>query len=779
MDRSESTDANRYRAWVSEDREDRLLAEIREMKWHIQATCTEEIQSSTQKLMMELRREVRLVMERLPQGEPQQEPPSWDDAFSEAGMFLGTVRQSLRTPPSGRSLAKGSAYRMRATRKGIATGPDLVLEGSSYGPSQSSSFQLSGPWSCPGSPRQVPQVPNGGDPRCPLAALGEPPLLRMEGEPPPHPPEIDRLDHGRDHGREGTSTMMVSALNRSRPIMRMSENPRDFTESRSRELAQLSRTSSASEAFHGEVRATLSGRRKLSLSVDTSRWRPTIKGKVSIWQMSAHDLLSSTKFDNFIGLLIMLNALTIGIQTDYAAEHVTDIFPEVFQIVERIFLGFFSCELALRLYVHKVRFFCGQWRSLLWNYFDFFIIIAQIIEETLKLIADKTNMSNNVNADQIRILRIMRILRIVRILRVIRVLHLISELRTIVSSIIGSFKSLAWTVVLLLLMIYIVSVYFTQAITEHRVELRRANQTANANVQSLEYYFNSLPRTILSLWQAMSGGTDWDTLAWPLTQEVGIVTGMMFAAYIAFALLALMNVVTGVFVQTALQSAKDEEDAFLVDQVLKLFKQRDGEDVSMISLQQIQERLSDPSVAAEWRSINVTPTEAEYLFSLLDIEEAGEVSFQEFLSGCLRLHGQSKSMDVLTVMQEARSSMRNWRMTSDNWTEIFSSHSEKLQAILDGVSNCASLLASVSRDAEIAAKNQDKIGRIEKRIRAFEGSMCSVRIAASNLSKVNEFIDTVLSPAPSPTASQTTGEEASVAGIASSQLGSLCTIDEV
>jgi len=311
------------------------------------------------------------------------------------------------------------------------------------------------------------------------------------------------------------------------------------------------------------------------------------------------------------------------------------------------------------------------------------------------------------------------------------------------------------------------------------VALRNAGTALDANDRSLKYFFGSLSRTILSLWQAMSGGADWDSMAGPLIEEVGALTGMLFAGYIAFALLALMNVVTGVFVQTALQSAKDEEDTFLVDQVVKLFNSQSPTDMATITLNQIKQRLNDPAVAAEWKSINVQPQEAEYLFSLLDIEQTGEIAFQEFLSGCLRLHGHSKSMDVLTVMQEARSSMRNWRMTSDNWTEIFSSHSEKLQAILDGVSNCASLLASVSRDAEIAAKNQDKIGRIEKRIRAFEGSMCSVRIAASNLSKVNEFIDTVLSPAPSPTASQTTGEEASVAGIASSQLGSLCTIDEV
>jgi len=50
----------------------------------------------------------------------------------------------------------------------------------------------------------------------------------------------------------------------------------------------------------------------------------------------------------------------------------------------------------------------------------------------------------------------------------------------------------------------------------------------------------------------------------------------------------------------------------------------------------------------------VTPNEAMYLFNLLDINEIGLVLFEEFLSGCLRLHGAAKAVDVLTLMQEAR-----------------------------------------------------------------------------------------------------------------------------
>jgi len=52
--------------------------------------------------------------------------------------------------------------------------------------------------------------------------------------------------------------------------------------------------------------------------------------------------------------------------------------------------------------------------------------------------------------------------------------------------------------------------------------------------------------------------------------------------------------------------------------------------------------------------MNVSPAEAEYIFNLVDVDESGEVAFEEFLGGCLRLHGPAKSLDMLINMQEAR-----------------------------------------------------------------------------------------------------------------------------
>eukprot|EP00929_Paragymnodinium_shiwhaense_P048465 TRINITY_DN24498_c0_g1_i1.p1 TRINITY_DN24498_c0_g1~~TRINITY_DN24498_c0_g1_i1.p1 ORF type:complete len:712 (+),score=183.99 TRINITY_DN24498_c0_g1_i1:81-2216(+) len=394
-----------------------------------------------------------------------------------------------------------------------------------------------------------------------------------------------------------------------------------------------------------------------------ARMQPELARKHSITQdrylgsINLTEVISSTRFDNAVGFVILLNAVVIGLQTEYQAVEQTEEVPLVFFIFEQLFCIWFTGELTLRLFVFRFRFFSLWQAGWLWNYFDFFVVSAQLAEIALDLIARNIEF----DAKNLRVLRVLRILRLVRILRVVRVLHLISELRTIVSSISGSLKSLGWTIVLLLLLIYIVAVFFTQSVSAHLVQrlgLSAASSMDEAPLTAgeltLEDHFGSLGQAVLTLWQAMSGGIDWETLATPLIGEIGLLVGAAFVGYIAFGILALMNVVTGVFVQAALNSARKEEDAFMTDQIVTLFGMSNRPDGAAINMDEIMQSIEDPKTMKEWQSIGVSGLEAQSLFQMLDLNQEGVVPFEEFLAGCLRLNGGAKSIDLLTLMQETR-----------------------------------------------------------------------------------------------------------------------------
>merc|ERR1712232_230502 len=101
-----------------------------------------------------------------------------------------------------------------------------------------------------------------------------------------------------------------------------------------------------------------------------------------------------------------------------------------------------------------------------------------------------------------------------------------------------------------------------------------------------------------------------------------------------------MNVVTGVFVQTALLSAREEEDNFMRSQVIALFQIAEKEDKNaVITSEEMMESLEDDKTAKMWKSIGVQAEDAQDLFKLLDVDDEQEVSFEEFMGGCLRLNG--------------------------------------------------------------------------------------------------------------------------------------------
>lgn len=137
------------------------------------------------------------------------------------------------------------------------------------------------------------------------------------------------------------------------------------------------------------------------------------------------------------------------------------------RVCEATFCALFVVELMLRLYVYRCSFFWVQGRG--WNIFDLVAVGLQLIEKIGVAIVGSDTMPGG----GFSFVSILRILRIIRVVRLIRILRLITELRTLVSSILTSMKSLFWTVVLLALMVYTISLYLTQLVADHRTTGRQ------------------------------------------------------------------------------------------------------------------------------------------------------------------------------------------------------------------------------------------------------------------------------------------------------------------
>merc|ERR1712012_1367624 len=120
----------------------------------------------------------------------------------------------------------------------------------------------------------------------------------------------------------------------------------------------------------------------------------------------------------------------------------------------------FAIELLLRMYALGTKFFWGKDLSL--NLLDLGLVVLSVVEMVIGGIDG--NMKNTLN--NILMLRIVRIIKAVRALRVVRLLRFCRSLRMLVHSILATLKSLAWALLLFIVIMYSFGIVFTQAAKE-------------------------------------------------------------------------------------------------------------------------------------------------------------------------------------------------------------------------------------------------------------------------------------------------------------------------
>lgn len=376
----------------------------------------------------------------------------------------------------------------------------------------------------------------------------------------------------------------------------------------------------------------------------THRWRCAL----------ASSMVETHTFNMVTGFFILLNAASIGVQTEVMAVDFLSAPPPFWRGVEVAFCIIFSLELALRVGALQQRFF--QSREKWWNFFDCFLVLLQITEEIIVLATPDSITKESASSDSrqggsdFSMLRVLRILRLIRIVRLVRLLRFVSELRTIVVSIFGSMRSLLWTIVLLFLIMYVVGIYVTQVVCDHMIELRKHNPRAFEEQLEIRDFFGTLGQSILTLYMTITGGINWRVAVLPVMENVNPMLVMLFAMYIAFCLFALMNIITGVFVESALQTARQEKDSNMLMFIKNLFNQADINRKGMITWMDLEECLKDEEMRGYFESFEIPVTEAEELFGLLDVAGCGMIGFDTFVNGCFRLRGPARSLDLAVFM---------------------------------------------------------------------------------------------------------------------------------
>eukprot|EP00931_Biecheleriopsis_adriatica_P074279 TRINITY_DN48374_c0_g1_i1.p1 TRINITY_DN48374_c0_g1~~TRINITY_DN48374_c0_g1_i1.p1 ORF type:complete len:621 (-),score=123.57 TRINITY_DN48374_c0_g1_i1:103-1965(-) len=390
---------------------------------------------------------------------------------------------------------------------------------------------------------------------------------------------------------------------------------------------------------------------EMKQKIRTSVLRQKVKTETELYHQDGffQKVASHQVFEQLTLLVIAFNSIWIAYETDHnSAETLSDA-PLAVQITEHAFCIFFVMEWFARFMAFEQKFLaiCNRWML-----FDFTLVTTMVIELwVMPLIvfllgADLKSTADSSNAT---VLRLFRILRFARIARMARLLRSVPELMIMLKGFAIAARSVAVTIVMLILLLYIYGIGFTQML--------KGSVTGS-------YRFGSVPESMTSL---LHFGVLLDS-APSLLEELGsesLVYRVIFLSFIMLANFTILNMLIGVMCETIrLVSEAENEDILVTETKKKLSNMifesgldKDGD--NLISREEFLMMLNLPEACRALSQLGVD------VVGLVELEEfvfanTAALEFSDFMDVVLQLRGSNNATvkDIVDLGRSLRLEIR-------------------------------------------------------------------------------------------------------------------------
>lgn len=377
-------------------------------------------------------------------------------------------------------------------------------------------------------------------------------------------------------------------------------------------------------------------------------WKQTNQSTWSYLQAVSRVILRQRVFDALCGSIIILNAAFIGAQVEYEAVNPGE--PELgWWLAGQAFFCFaYVTELTLRVVGQGKNFFgVVDWR---WNVFDIFVTLTSVVDLLFSFLLSGSETGALAAARMLRMIRVAKIIRVVRYLR---------YMRNMIFTLLHTLSSLAWSLALMAMIMYLFAVAITEATTAYRVHHGQDSES----VRKLLRFWGHISSSMYTLLLSITSGISWVEPASALSQ-LHFVYAPLFVLYICFMYFAMMNVVTGFFCEHAFEMARSEKDSLIQEQLRRknqylehfrqIFEEGDCDESGEISYTEFENFMQDEHLQAYLSHLNVDPDNAWQIFRLIDSNKDGSVTLEEFTTGLLTMKGPAKAIDVKGIVYDVR-----------------------------------------------------------------------------------------------------------------------------
>lgn len=231
-------------------------------------------------------------------------------------------------------------------------------------------------------------------------------------------------------------------------------------------------------------------------------------------------VLAGDRFQHSILVLIIANAVILGLQTSRTIEREIG---SVLYGLDRVIVAVFVVEIALRLYVHRGRFFRDPW-----SVFDFIVISASLSPAATPF----------------------SVLRALRVLRVLRVVTVAPSMRRVVGALVAAIPGLGSIAMVLLLIFYVFAVIGTHLFGE-----------------AYPQWFGHVGRSLYTLFQVMTLES-WSMGISRPVMETYPYAWAFFVPFILIATFTMLNLFIAVIVNAtqAFAEAEKQETLTAIDE---------------------------------------------------------------------------------------------------------------------------------------------------------------------------------------------------------------------
>lgn len=421
-------------------------------------------------------------------------------------------------------------------------------------------------------------------------------------------------------------------------------------------------------------------------------------------------LVRRTEFSAAIGILIGLNSVLLGVETDHPHP------KEMWQGIEIGFTVAFISELILRLLAYGGAFFQD-----LWCLFDSCLIGVSLID----LVVSSSNSEGSGSLQHFTVLRILRLLRLVRAVRLIRMLR---PLYLLLQGLIDNATALMWVGLLIIVVVYTFAVFLTRMIGQHSL----------FDGTDIQEKFSTVLSSMFSLFVLMTFEDWYNSFIIPVIGLSPVIV-LVFMLFLMLTSFSVLNILCGLFVSSTMLAAENQASETLtqasakrkarLQKLKEVFKIGDVNHDGVMTVQEFQDFTKIPKVANALKLLGIRAKDACELFKLLDSDGNASLKVSEFMAGCARLCDNASGRDI--VLSHYALAQQIFNIQGE-----FASHREKAESLweescnrLDAVDACVERISAVYRGCQPLEKDDQKVEDDYRRVRqlcsVLDGALCS------------------------------------------------------